>query len=60
MQAEAKQKELYLSMRELREQQRRAKEEEERRMDVNFAQQEAAARKAGAFCGNSGVEISGC
>lgn len=34
-------------MREVREQQRRAKEDEERRLDSNFAEQEAQAKKAG-------------
>lgn len=36
-------------MREVRDQQRRAKEEEERRMDALFAEQELQAKKAGMF-----------
>eukprot|EP00730_Choanoeca_flexa_P000639 TRINITY_DN10279_c0_g1_i4.p1 TRINITY_DN10279_c0_g1~~TRINITY_DN10279_c0_g1_i4.p1 ORF type:complete len:490 (+),score=134.04 TRINITY_DN10279_c0_g1_i4:73-1542(+) len=45
-QAEAKQQEIYLSMRGVREAAKRAREEEEKRMDAMYAAQEKAAREA--------------
>ena len=46
-QAESKQQEIYTSMREVREQARRQKEDEERRMDAIFKEQQERAKKAG-------------
>eukprot|EP00049_Salpingoeca_infusionum_P027691 m.33778 g.33778 ORF g.33778 m.33778 type:complete len:460 (+) comp9671_c0_seq2:410-1789(+) len=45
-QAEAKQQEIYLSMREIREQARRARDEEEKRMEELFAEQQRQAKQA--------------
>jgi hypothetical protein len=45
-------------MREVRDQQRRAKEEEERRMDALFAEQELQAKKAGVFSRRSARLLS--